>query len=82
VGIDGVRGELVAVTFATRLEAVGVVGLALAGMTYGAAAVAGLVPADPPEMVATAVAVSTSILAFVKTAVMAAALVRYLLSRA
>ncbi len=81
MGIDAVSADPGAVTRAMRLEAGGVVGLALAGMVYGAAAVAGMVPADPPAVVAPAVAVTATILAMVKVAAMAAAGVRYALSR-
>lgn len=82
MAVDGVRTELVAVTFAMRLEVVGVVGLALAGMVCGAAAVAGMVPPDPPAVVGPAVALTAGALAIVKAAAMASAVVRYAMSRA
>jgi len=68
-------------TRAMRLEAGGVVGLAIAGLMFGAAAVVGMVPANPPAAFAPAVAMLAGSLALLKVAVIAVAFVRYALPR-
>ena len=68
-------------TWAMRMEAGGVIGLATVGLMFGAAAMVGMVPANPPATLAPAVAVLAGTLALLKFGVIAVALVRYLVSR-
>ena len=68
-------------TWAMRMEAGGVIGLATVGLMFGAAAMVGIVPANPPATLAPAVAVLAGTLALLKAGVIAVAFVRYALSR-
>lgn len=69
-------------TVALRVKAGGVLLLALAGLSTGAAAALGLIPATPPALVAPALAVAMIALTAVKVAAVGGALLTYARSRA
>ena len=64
-------------TWARRLEAIGVIGLALAGLLTTAAASLGLVPATPPQVVGAFI----GLLAIAKTVAAAGGVLAFLTGR-
>ena len=76
------KPNLKSMTFALRVKAGGVLLLALAGLSMGAAAAAGVIPVTPPAVLAPALAVAVASLTVVKLAAVGAAVLAYARSRA
>jgi CHASE2 domain-containing sensor protein len=81
-GSDGVRTDLESMTLALRVKAGGLLLLALAGLSMGAAAAAGVIPVTPPAVLAPALAVAVVALAAVKVAAVGGGILAYARPRA
>jgi hypothetical protein len=69
-------------TFALRVKAGGVLLLALAGLSIGAAAAAGAIPVAPPAVLGPALAAALVALTVVKVAAVGGGILTYVRSRA
>jgi hypothetical protein len=80
-GADGVGIDLEGMTFALRVKAGGVLLLALAGLSMGAAAAVGVIPVTPPAVLAPALALVLVALTVFKVTAVGGAVVAYARSR-
>jgi hypothetical protein len=81
-GADAARTDLEGMTSVLRVKVGGVLLLALAGLSMGAAAAVGMIPVTPPAVLAPALAAAVVALTVVKVAAVGGAVLSVARSRA